>query len=284
MSPSSPADVADAVSPEPAQAPDATTTGEVVVGVDGSRTALEAVRWAAREAAAREVPLRLVHAATYLGEADSPGGTPPELPRARSILATAFTAARHAVPGLRVETELVTDPPETALLHAGDSAGLLVLGISTTGVADELVLASLCQHVAVQASRPVVVVPRQTRRHPAGRPVVAILGPDAPADDAAVVPFAADAARRMGRPLSLLDVRDDETPDNGWRETLGDLEVQRTAVPGASAVTILEEMCPTPLLVLATGHSAPFRRLDRLHRWLLRHCTSPMALVPASAG
>ncbi|AHH98811.1 hypothetical protein KALB_5449 [Kutzneria albida DSM 43870] len=36
----------------------------VVVGVDGSTTALYAVRWAAGEAARRQVPLRLVYAQT----------------------------------------------------------------------------------------------------------------------------------------------------------------------------------------------------------------------------
>jgi nucleotide-binding universal stress UspA family protein len=280
---SSPVDVLAAdVSPDAAT--DNRTTSEVVVGVDGSRVALEAVRWAALEAAARSAPLRIVHAATYLGEPDTPEGAPPELPRARSILATAFTTARHASAGLAVSTELVTDPPAVALLHAGDAASLLVLGISTTGVADELVLASLTQRVCAQASRPVVVVPRAGATTAPDRPVVAVLGPDDPADDVAVVSFAADTARRTGRTLTLLDLREGGTSDDGWRETLGELRVERTPLPHAAAVTILEEVCPTPLLVLSTGHAARFHRLDRLHRWLLRHCTSPMALVPTSAG
>jgi nucleotide-binding universal stress UspA family protein len=283
MSPSSPVDVVAAEVP-PDAAPDGRTTSEVVVGVDGSRVALEAVRWAAVEAAARSAPLRIVHAATYLGEPATPEGAPPELPRARSILATAYTTARHASAGLAVSTELVTDPPAAALLHAGDAASLLVLGISTTGVADELVLASLTQRVCAQASRPVVVVPRAGAATASDRPVVAVLGPDEPADDAAVVSFAADTARRTGRTLTLLDLREGGTSDDVWRETLGQLQVERTSLPHAAAVTILEEVCPTPLLVLSTGHAARFHRLDRLHRWLLRHCTSPMALVPASAG
>ena len=36
--------------------------GPVVVGTDGSEGAASAVRWAAREAAARDQPLRIVHA------------------------------------------------------------------------------------------------------------------------------------------------------------------------------------------------------------------------------
>ena len=40
----------------------------VVVGVDGSRSALEAVRWAAREADRRQAPLRLVAAVGWTAD------------------------------------------------------------------------------------------------------------------------------------------------------------------------------------------------------------------------
>ena len=46
----------------------------IVVGVDGTTTALRAVAWAAREARLRQRPLRLVHAAPYLGTPDDPDG------------------------------------------------------------------------------------------------------------------------------------------------------------------------------------------------------------------
>ncbi|HXT46213.1 MAG TPA: universal stress protein [Pseudonocardiaceae bacterium] len=41
------------------------TRRAVVVGVDGSQSALTAVRWAAREASRRRLPLRLVHAFSW---------------------------------------------------------------------------------------------------------------------------------------------------------------------------------------------------------------------------
>ncbi|MGY1600852.1 universal stress protein [Geodermatophilus sp. SYSU D00815] len=249
---------------------------EVVAGVDGSETSLSAVRWAAREAAARGAPLRIVHAADYLGEPPGPGAPPPELPRARRITATAYTAARHAAPGLTAATEVVPGDATTALLRAAAGAQLLVLGISTTGAADELVLASVAARVAARSPQPVAVVPRSRREPGADRPVVAVLDGDDPADDDAVAAFAAAAAQRSGRRLVLLDTRGD-----GARGAAADLPGERVALPGAQPVEVLDRSCPTPLLVIGVGRGGRFHRgLDGTHRWLLRHCTSPMALVP----
>ena len=55
----------------------------IVVGVDGTTTALRAVAWAASEALLRGRPLRLVHAAPYLGTPDDPDG--PRSGRAPSL-------------------------------------------------------------------------------------------------------------------------------------------------------------------------------------------------------
>jgi nucleotide-binding universal stress UspA family protein len=258
-------------------------TPEVVVGVDGSKTSLSAVHWAAREAAVRGAPLRIVHAAPYLGRPGTPGGAPPELPRARRITAAAYTAARHTAPATPVVTEIVQEEPVAALLRAGEAGQLLVLGISTTGAVDELVLASLTQRVAARSTRPVAVVPRSRPEDTTRRPVVALVARDGAAGDA-VAAFAAAAARRAGRPLCLLDTRD-AAPANAdrWAGRFPDIEVRHISMPGASAVDLLDTACPTPLLVLPAGrprllHPSP----ERLHRWLLRHCTCPMALVPSS--
>jgi nucleotide-binding universal stress UspA family protein len=275
---------------DPESAPgDARATGEppvrdVVVGVDGGECALSAVRWAAREAGARGAPLRIVHAAPYLGEPRSPGAPPPELARARQITAAAYTVARHTAADVRASTEVVPSDPTTVLLRAGAAAQLLVLGISTTGAADELVLASVAQRVVGRSTQPVAVVPRARPENGTGRAVVALLGLGDPAEDEPVLAFAAKAAQRAGRPLSLLDTGARATADDNWASPLSDVEVHRTALPGAPAVQLLAAACPTPLLVLAAGHGRFGRDLDGLRRWLLRHCTSPMALVPSRSA
>jgi nucleotide-binding universal stress UspA family protein len=255
---------------------------EVVVGVDGGECSLGAVRWAAREAGFRGAPLRIVHAAPYLGEPPAPGAPPPELPRARQITSAAYTVARHAAPDVPASTEVVPGEPTTVLLKAGAAGQLLVLGISTTGAADEFVLASVAQRVAARSRQPVAVVPRSRPENGNGRPIVALVGLGDPADDAPVLAFAAAAAQRAGRPLSVIDTGVRTTEEDDWAGDLPDVELQRTAMPGAPPVRLLSAACPTPLLVLPAGHGGRFHRsLDGVHRWLLRHCTSPMALVPS---
>jgi hypothetical protein len=57
--------------------------------------------------------------------------------------------------------------------------------------------------------------------------------------------------------------------------------VRHSDLPGATAAQVLTATCPTPLIVLSAGHGTLLHRaLDAPHLWLLRHCTSPMALVP----
>jgi nucleotide-binding universal stress UspA family protein len=258
----------------------------VVVGVDGSETALSAVRWAAREAETRGAPLRIVHAAPYVGEPGTPGGAPPALSRARQITSMAFTVARHTARDTPVLTEVVRNEPTAALLRAERSGQLLVLGISTTGAVDELVLAHLTQRVAARSTRPVAVVPRSRTEDTTGRPVVAVLGLGAAADDHAVAAFAAAAARRADGKLRILETRTGGTPDgDGWRERFPDIDVQHRSLHAASAVDLLGAAGPTPLLVFATGRASRFHRsLGGRSRWLLRHCTSPMVLVPSTGA
>ncbi len=290
MAPSGSADPAAGL-PEPAQQTGGDPPArEIVVGVDGSECGLRAVRWAAREAALRNAPLRIIHAASYLGRrSGAAGAASPELTRARHITGQAYTVARHTEREVRTSTEVVPGDAVGTLLRAAASAQLVVLGSSTTGVADELVLAPVAARLAARSPQPVVVVPRQRGGPPEGRPVVAVLGIGEPEVDEAVAKFAATAARRSGVPLSLLQTRPAERTEAAswtdvpaeWSRREPDLEIRRTELPRASAGDLLSASCPAPLLVLSAGHGHLMHRtLDGPHRWLLRHCTSPMALVP----
>ncbi|MCV2489684.1 universal stress protein [Geodermatophilus sp. YIM 151500] len=266
------------------------TGREVVVGVDGSECGLTAVRWATEEAARRDAPLRIVHAAPYLGRRDVSGPVPPpELPRARRITAQAYTLARHTEPGVRADTEVVPGDPTAVLLRASSECQLVVLGISTTGAPDEMVLAPVPQRVAARATTPVVVVPRPHGAEPAGRPVVAVLGLGDHADDEPVLAYAADAARRSDARLRVVRARSRRStggppPDESGLTSRADLEdivVEERQLPGGAPGDVLTAAAHTPLLVISSGHGGFLHRtLDAPHRWLLRHCTSPMALVP----
>ncbi|TQN37695.1 nucleotide-binding universal stress UspA family protein [Blastococcus colisei] len=262
---------------------------EVLVGVDGSEIGLGAVRWAVREAARRGAPLRIVHAAPYLSSPGSGGAPPPELHRARRITAQAYTVARHTDPGVPTSTEVVPGDPTSALLRGAAAGQLVVLGSSTTGAADELVLASVAVRVAARSPQPVVVVPRRRSDDAGHRPVVAVLGVGDRDDDEAVAAFAADAAQRAGGGLTVLQTRSPKRPavaswvddDEEWQRRYPELHISRSDLPAPRADQLLGATCPAPLLVISAGSgSLLHRNLDGPHRWLLRHCTSPMALVP----
>jgi nucleotide-binding universal stress UspA family protein len=269
--------------------PDEPPAREVVVGVDGSECALGAVRWAVQEAVRRGAPLRIVHAAPYLGRRGPTGSPPPELPRARRITAQAYTVAVHTNHDVRAFTEVVPDDPVTTLLRAAADGQLMVLGSSTTGAADEMVLASVALRVAARSPQPLVVVPRQRGNASANRPVMAVLGVGEPEDDDPVATFAAGSALRSGARLSLLQTRPARRPAAGtwtadeseWEKRFPGLEIDRTDLPGATASQVLRAVSPTPLVALSSGHGTMLHRtLDGPHRWLLRHCTAPMGLVP----
>ena len=261
---------------------------DVLVGVDGSECGLGAVRWAAREAARRGAPLRIVHAAPYLGSSVG-GAPPPGLVRARHITAQAYTVARHTEAGVPASTEVVPGDPIGTLLRAAATGQLVVLGSSATGAADELVLASVAVRVAARSPQPVVVVPRRRPGEPVERPVVAVLGVGDRADDEAVAAFAADAAAREGTGLTVLQTRSHRhgVPDSWvdddaeWAARHPDLRMTRGDLPAARADQVLSASCPSPLLVISAGTGTLLHRhLDGPHRWMLRHGTSPIALVP----
>lgn len=273
----------------PDPAPQDGSAREVLVGVDGSEVGLVAVRWAAHEAVLRDAPLRILHAAPYLGRRARSGAAPPELPRARRITAQAYTVARHTEPALQVSTEVVPGDPTGTLLRAAAAGQLLVLGSSTTGAADELVLASVAVRVAARSRQPVVVVPRHRQHDQPDRPPVAVLGVGDRDDDEAVATFAAEAAERSGVGLTVLQTRpprralaDSWTDDpDEWQRRYPGLSVSRSDMPSARADRLVAATCPSSLLVIGAGSGSLLHRdLDGPHRWLMRHCTSPMALIP----
>ena len=95
----------------------------VVVGVDGSESALSAVRWAADEAARRRTPLLLVSAFGWTGELAAPsfyagayvGARYRDVlfHESRQALATAVVTARETQPDLELCDELRLGHPSS---------------------------------------------------------------------------------------------------------------------------------------------------------------------------
>src|SRR4051794_21902821 len=101
----------------------------VVVGIDGSRGAVDAALWAVDEAIQRGVPLRLVYA---VEPAESAGGDGHASAGALTAAEAAVRSAAMAVESLdrpvKVEIEIIHDLPAEALLTAARSAAMLCIG------------------------------------------------------------------------------------------------------------------------------------------------------------
>ncbi|WP_436995859.1 universal stress protein [Streptomyces sp. enrichment culture] len=134
-------------------------TRAITAGVDGSPESLAAAGWAAREAALRGLPLRLVHAWLW-----QPLDVPIEQDReaeerrAQAVLDEAEAEVRRLHPDVQVTTRLVSDTPVPALLAAAESAEMLVLGSRGHGAILGFLLGSYGQQVMAAATRPVVAV------------------------------------------------------------------------------------------------------------------------------
>ncbi|GAA2865094.1 universal stress protein [Pseudonocardia halophobica] len=176
----------------------------VVVGVDGSDSALDATRWAAAEAARRGCGLRLVAAVAHT--MFRPIGVPQlgqEYQRrvweraAEEHLTAAVAAAQDVAAGVDVQQEVRAGEARMVLHSESERAALVVLGSRGRGGFTGLLLGSVAISVAAGAACPVVVV-RGTRA-PGGPVVVGVDGHGA-ADEPALLLAFEEAALR-GAPL-----------------------------------------------------------------------------------
>jgi nucleotide-binding universal stress UspA family protein len=139
----------------------------IVAGTDGSEESLRAVDWAAREAAMRGAPLRIVGTAEILprmspreGASGSTYDTVTDVldkDRDRALATAAELAAKTAA-GVLIDTDELTGPTAQAVTEAGSGALMLVLGSRGRGAFTALLLGSVSRYAASHASSPVVVV------------------------------------------------------------------------------------------------------------------------------
>ena len=141
------------------------TSPIVAVGVDSSQTALDACRWAAREAALRHATLRIVHAWSYpyiaAPLAASVVSDEEMQAAAREVAEEAAAEVRSSNPELEIEIETAAGPATAVLVAASKEADLLVVGSRGLGGFAELALGSVSHYCVHHAHCPVVVVPHR---------------------------------------------------------------------------------------------------------------------------
>ncbi|MEU8250628.1 universal stress protein [Nonomuraea sp. NPDC048916] len=132
----------------------------VMVGVDGSASGRQALRWAAAEAEARKLPLTVCHAWEWPYH-EWPGEIVPlELarrPATRLLERTAAWARRHHA-GVPVNTVIDRGSPAALMIDLSRTARLVVVGTRGYGGLSGLVAGSVSTHVATRAACPVIVV------------------------------------------------------------------------------------------------------------------------------
>jgi nucleotide-binding universal stress UspA family protein len=139
--------------------------GTIVAGVDGSGAATLAVRWAALEAAQRNIGLHLAHAFDPMAGGSYGAGLPvpstvfDELEHVgERMLGAAAEAAHQVSAGLVVTTQMVMESPVPLLVELSRTARMIVLGSSGRGGFTGMLAGSTAVSVAPHAGCPVVVV------------------------------------------------------------------------------------------------------------------------------
>jgi nucleotide-binding universal stress UspA family protein len=264
---------------------------EIVVGVDGSSTALRAVAWAAAEARCRAVPLRIVHAAPYAVDAETRR-------RAKAILARAYTVAHRAEPTVPAHTEQLDQPPTPALLAAAEDAGLLVVGMIGERP-DEVVIGSVALGLSGTAPCPVAVVRGHHTWASGAAPVLVGVsdpgtGSDPGALDTAALDIAfADAQRHAGPLIVLHSHRGREPVEPALRDALGPWKARYPGVPvdlrldtRPPAEALLHAAEAARLVVLGNRRRGRTARavLGSTSRALIRHGPCPVIVVNPDAA
>ena len=278
-------------------------TKPIVVGVDGSDSALRAVRWATEEAASRNAPVKLVHACLLVA------AYTPTLPSSaddvladegREWLREASRAAADVALQVDVTLALERGDPAMVLVEASGKAQLMVLGSRGLGGFTGLVIGSVASKLAQRGACPLVVV-RGEDMDRAGKPVV--VGVDgSPASEAAIV-FAYEQAARLHAPLVAVHTWSDTVPAAtlaidwqeiqtvesevlserlaGWQEKYPEVCVERVVTWDRPARSLIEQARDAQLVVVGSRGRGGFAGLllGSTSQALVHHAPCPVAVV-----
>jgi nucleotide-binding universal stress UspA family protein len=274
----------------------------VVVGVDGSEGSMHAVEWAAREAARRKAPLRIVSAPAPMPQMMSPG-----VPRTTVANALRGMAARslglaidrvgEVAQDLPIDTGLLSGPPAVAVADCGHGASMLVLGARGAGGFSAMTLGSVSRHAAARASCPVVVVREDTM---AVQREVAV-GIRDPEDAQGALAFAFEEAalrdadllvvhawawllpglRPAADPEMISAAASEQLADmlSAWQEKYPTVKVIPDVVH-AHPARVLSALSARADLIVIGRHAIPGPAVGSVQNVVLSHAHGPVAIVP----
>lgn len=293
----------------------ATTRRPVLAGVDGSGPALAAVRWAAREAVRRDVPLHLFHVCVlpplgpHMAAVTEIRVTEALMEQGYGWLREAKDAAWEIAGEIEVRTELRVGGAAGELIDESAHALMVVLGSHGLGGFQGMLVGSVARGVAAHGRCPVVVV-RGDSPPEDGSVVVGVDG--STVSDQAVA-FSFEEASLRGVPLVAVHTWLDESVGEtwsvlpfdidwdvvaaeerrllaeklaGWPEKYPDVEVRQEVVRGRPVRGLLARAEGAQLIVVgARGRRARLGAgLGSTSQDLLHHSGCPVAVVRSPRG
>lgn len=242
----------------------------VVVGIDGSRTAIDATLWAVDEAVSRDIPLRLLYAIDPDDGAHNPHDAARDLATAEIAIRYAFTAVEATMKPVKVEVEIVQEKPVRALAAASRAAAMVCVGAVGFKNATRGQIGSTAAAVVRSAHCPVAVIRGRAAAVSGTGTILAEVGDWTTAD--AVLQLAIDQARLRHAPLRVLAAWQSQFTDThdtdavaeghqlaqaqldrrlaGWRRRYPDLDVESVTNHGSTLDYLAKTADTTQLVVV----------------------------------
>lgn len=293
-----------------------TTSGSIVVGVDGSEGSKQAVLWAADEARRRHLGLLIVHG-LRMSELYYGGGLagPPLFDAVREAGEQFVSEAKEfALSGgeLPVTTEIPVDPPGPLLIDLSKDAPMVVVGASGKGGFTGMLVGSTAAAVSRHAHCPVAVVRGRNRTTYVPTTGLVVVGVDGTPSSEPAIEYAFEEASHRGAELVAVHAWSDVTYDDvygtarlvpewqsleegeerlfaerlaGWQEKYPDVQVRRHLVRDRARHVLLEQSAVAQLVVVGTRGRGGFRGmlLGSTSQALVQYAECPVLVVPSEA-
>lgn len=253
-------------------------TPSVIVGIDGSRSAIRAALWAIDEAACRDIPLRLISVISQSPADESNDAW--QLAAAEQAIHHALDAIEATNRPVKLEVQIVHGTPSAALRDS--SAAMICVGAIGLRHFDQNGIGSTAAKLVADALCPVAII-RGPDRSQADEPGWVVVELDETPASATVLACGVEEARLRNAPLRVLgswqsryaDVQQSNAvADNNrliraqldrrleqWKLRYPDLDVRPVAVRGGAINYLAKNAKSIQLVVVGADDTASLREL-----------------------